>query len=71
MQQGAIDCDLHPSVPNLKALHPYMTDHWRDIIVQRGLSELESIAYPANPSSPTYTDDYSSLASYWQGISHW
>jgi hypothetical protein len=48
MQHGAIDCDLHPSVPSLKALHPYMTDHWRDIIVQRGLSELESIAYPAN-----------------------
>jgi predicted TIM-barrel fold metal-dependent hydrolase len=48
MLAGAIDCDLHPSVPNLKALHPYMTDHWRDIIVQRGLSELESIAYPAN-----------------------
>ncbi len=48
MLGGAIDCDLHPSVPNLRALHPYMTDHWRDIIVQRGLSELESIAYPAN-----------------------
>ena len=48
MTPGAIDCDLHPAVPNLKALHPYLTDHWRDIILQRGLSELESIAYPAN-----------------------
>ncbi|MEI7710880.1 MAG: amidohydrolase family protein [Rhodospirillales bacterium] len=45
---GGIDCDIHPSVPNLKALHPYLSDHWRDIIVQRGMHELNSIAYPAN-----------------------
>ena len=45
---GGIDCDIHPAVPNLKALHPYLSDHWRDIIVQRGMHELNSIAYPAN-----------------------
>jgi hypothetical protein len=45
---GGIDCDIHPAVPSLKALHPYLSDHWRDTIVQRGVSELESIAYPAN-----------------------
>ena len=39
---------MHPAVPNLKALHPYLSDHWRDIVVQRGVHELESIAYPAN-----------------------
>jgi len=45
---GGIDCDIHPAVPNLKALHPYLSDHWRDIIVQRGMHELNSISYPAN-----------------------
>ena len=45
---GGIDCDIHPSVPTLKALYPYLTNHWRDIIVQRGVTELNSIAYPAN-----------------------
>lgn len=45
---GGIDCDIHPAVPNLKALLPYMSDHWRDIVVQRGVHELNSIAYPAN-----------------------
>ena len=45
---GGIDCDIHPAVPSLKALHPYLSDHWRDIIVQRGMHELNSIAYPAN-----------------------
>src|ERR1700692_2468227 len=48
IQTGGIDCDLHPAVPSLKALQPYFADHVRDIVVQRGMSELESIAYPAN-----------------------
>ena len=45
---GGIDCDLHPAVPNLKALLPYLADHWRDSVVQRGLHDLESLAYPLN-----------------------
>jgi uncharacterized protein len=48
LELGGIDCDIHPAVPNLKALHPYLSDHWRDSSIQRGLHELESIAYPAN-----------------------
>jgi len=47
IESGGTDCDIHPAVPNLKALHPYLSDHWRDIIVQRGVHELNSIAYPA------------------------
>ncbi|HEX5326262.1 MAG TPA: amidohydrolase family protein [Acetobacteraceae bacterium] len=45
---GGIDCDIHPAVPNLKALLPYLAEHWRDQVVQRGLHDLESIAYPVN-----------------------
>lgn len=45
---GGIDCDVHPEVPNLKALLPYMSDHWRDQLVQRGMHELTTVAYPAN-----------------------
>jgi hypothetical protein len=45
---GAIDCDLHPAVPSVKALLPYFDDHWRDMIVQRGVHELDSISYPNN-----------------------
>jgi uncharacterized protein len=48
IEPGGIDCDIHPAVPSLKALHPYLSDHWRDAVIQRGVSELESIAYPAN-----------------------
>ncbi len=48
IEPGGIDCDIHPSVPSLKALHPYLSDHWRDIIIQRGMHELDSISYPVN-----------------------
>ncbi len=48
IQTGGIDCDLHPAVPNIKALHPYLSDHWRDIVIQRGVSELDSLSYPVN-----------------------
>ena len=41
IEPGGIDCDIHPAVPNLKALLPYLSDHWRDIVVQRGVQELE------------------------------
>jgi predicted TIM-barrel fold metal-dependent hydrolase len=46
--RGAIDCDIHPSVPNIEALLPYMSDHWRDTISQRGVHDLQTIAYPKN-----------------------
>jgi len=48
IQPGGIDCDLHPAVPSIKALHPYLSDHWRDIVIQRGVTELDSLSYPAN-----------------------
>ena len=48
IEPGGIDCDIHPAVPNLKALFPYLTDHWRDIAIQRGMGELDSISYPVN-----------------------
>ena len=48
IQPGAIDCDIHPSVPNVAALLPYMEDHWREQVSVRGIDELASIAYPAN-----------------------
>ncbi len=43
-----IDCDIHPAVPGISALLPYMDDHWRETIVQRGVHELDSISYPNN-----------------------
>jgi uncharacterized protein len=44
--EGAIDCDVHPSVPALAALLPYLDDYWRDMIEVRGIEGFESRAYP-------------------------
>jgi len=27
--RGAIDCDIHPAVPDMRALLPYMDEYWR------------------------------------------
>jgi predicted TIM-barrel fold metal-dependent hydrolase len=44
--KGAIDCDIHPSIPNLKALLPYLEEHWRETVLLRGMDELNSISFP-------------------------
>jgi uncharacterized protein len=48
LERGCIDCDIHPAVPGMDALLPYLRGHWRDSVVQRGVHELNSIAYPQN-----------------------
>ena len=48
MVPGAIDCDIHPSVPGLNALLPYLEEHWREVVLTRGMDELNSMSYPAN-----------------------
>jgi hypothetical protein len=47
---GAIDCDIHPELPELATLIPYLDPHWRDaiIMVQRGFGRLELNGYPPN-----------------------
>src|ERR1700709_1247005 len=47
-----IDCDVHPVVPELAALLPYMDAHWRETVVRRGIEGLTTISYPTrNPLS--------------------
>ena len=47
---GGVDCDLHPAVPHLTSLLPYMNDYWRDQVTTRGMTDLVSQSYP--PHSP-------------------
>jgi len=46
--KGGVDCDLHPAVPHLTSLLPYLGDYWRDQVVTRGMTDLVSQSYPAN-----------------------
>jgi uncharacterized protein len=43
---GPIDCDVHPTVPDLAALLPYLDEFWRESVRRRGLDELNTISYP-------------------------
>src|SRR5947209_9401562 len=45
---GGVDCDLHPALPHLTSLLPYLNDYWRDQVTTRGMTDLVSQSYPAN-----------------------
>src|SRR5258705_10426162 len=45
---GGVDCDLHPAVPHLTSLLPYLNDYWRDQVTTRGMTDLVSQSYPTN-----------------------
>jgi predicted TIM-barrel fold metal-dependent hydrolase len=47
-QADAIDCDLHPGVPGIKALLPYMDEFWQESFVARGLDGFDMMSYPPN-----------------------
>lgn len=47
---GAIDCDIHPAVPDTRALLPYLEPYWREHVLRRGLERenFEPSSYPAS-----------------------
>ena len=49
---GAIDCDVHPALPNARALLPHMDAYWREHMLRRGLERenFDLMAYP--PAAP-------------------
>jgi predicted TIM-barrel fold metal-dependent hydrolase len=46
MPIGVVDCDIHPAVPGLDTLLPYLPGHWADTAVQRGITDLNTASYP-------------------------
>lgn len=58
-----IDCDVHPTVPGMKALQPYLDDHWREAVVRRGIDDQTTISYPTlNPL--TFRSDWKNATDY-------
>lgn len=45
---GAIDCDIHPALPNTRALLPHLEPYWREHLLRRGMERdnLEASAFP-------------------------
>lgn len=42
----AIDCDVHPMVPAMSALTPFMDQFWADQVVERGITGMDTQSWP-------------------------
>ncbi len=47
---GAIDCDIHPSVPSTAVLMPYLEPVWQSTVgmIIRGIEHMDLTSYPPN-----------------------
>lgn len=46
VQTGIIDCDVHNTVPSIKALYPYLPVRWQDYLSEHDIKSLEPNYYP-------------------------
>src|SRR3954451_25451188 len=48
--KGAVDCDIHPAVPDTRVLLPHLDPYWREHVQRRGLERdnFEMNSYPVN-----------------------
>ena len=44
----AIDCDVHPTVADIRQLLPHLEPYWGNSVEERGIGSLESSSYPPN-----------------------
>jgi uncharacterized protein len=49
---GAIDCDLHPGMPGVPALLPYLDEYWREQLGNRHIDRLPFALSSYPPGSP-------------------
>src|SRR6266851_8612805 len=45
---GAIDCDIHPALPGMATLLPYLDEYWREQVTVRGIDGLDLASFPHN-----------------------
>lgn len=43
---GGIDCDVHPAVPGMAALLPYLDPYWQEQVTVRGIDGLDLSSFP-------------------------
>src|SRR4051795_1621922 len=51
-----IDCDVHPALPSLRALLPYLEPYWREQVTIRGIDGLDLAASPLNAPASARPD---------------
>ncbi len=45
-QEVGIDCDVHPALPGVPTLLPYLEPYWREQVTVRGIDGLDLASYP-------------------------
>jgi predicted TIM-barrel fold metal-dependent hydrolase len=45
--EGAIDCDVHPMVPSVRALLPHLDAYWQEMVEVRGIEGFENRSFPS------------------------
>ncbi len=50
--RGGIDCDLHPAVPDVAALMPYLDDFWREHLTERRIDQSPFMLASYAPNLP-------------------
>jgi len=43
---AGIDCDVHPALPGMAALLPYLDQYWREQVTVRGIDGLDLASFP-------------------------
>ena len=56
MPAELIDCDVHAVVPNVQALEPYLSNHWREVIATSQFSGPTDQPHPPNLSTSLRAD---------------
>lgn len=56
MTVAPIDCDVHPVVPSITTLEPYLDDHWREVIATSQFSGPTDQAHPPNLATSLRAD---------------
>lgn len=53
-----VDCDIHPAAPDNRALLPYFSEFWREMITLRGIDRLalNLTSYPSNAPASVRPD---------------
>src|SRR5215475_10984729 len=49
---GAIDCDLHPAVPDVAALMPHLDEFWREHLSERYIDQSPFLLASYAPNLP-------------------
>jgi predicted TIM-barrel fold metal-dependent hydrolase len=53
---GVIDCDIHPRLPAIGALRPYLSEHWQEVTLRTAFKGPVDTAYPRGAATSVRPD---------------